>query len=99
MISIHGQHRFLETTRGQLVTLLRRGPRAVDELARALGLTDNAVRAHLATLERDGMVRQAGSPRPTGARKPATLYELQPDTETLLSRADPPARAGRRAFA
>ena len=56
-------------------------------MARALGLTDNAVRAHLATLERDGMVRQAGSRRPTGAGKPATLYELQPDTETLLSRA------------
>ena len=41
---------FLETNRGQLVTLLRRGPLSVDELARSVGLTDNAVRAHLSTL-------------------------------------------------
>src|SRR5947199_106053 len=38
------------TTRGQIVTLLRGGVRSVDELANELGLTDNAVRAHLAVL-------------------------------------------------
>src|SRR3712207_8581849 len=62
--------RFLETTRGQIVALLRRGTRTVEELAAALGLTDNAVRAHLAALERDGLVRQAGPPGP-GARPPS----------------------------
>ncbi len=82
--------RFLETTRGQLVTLLRRGPLSVDELARSVGLTDNAVRAHLSTLERDGMVRQSGTRRGTGAGKPATLYELHPDGEAFLSRAYAP---------
>lgn len=85
-----GSQRFLETTRGQLVTLLRRGPRSVDELAREVGLTDNAVRAHLATLERDGMVRSSGTRRGPGVGKPATLYELHPDAETGLSRAYAP---------
>jgi predicted ArsR family transcriptional regulator len=85
----HGgfNRRFLETTRGQVVALLRRGPQTVDELARALGLTDNGVRTHLATLERDGIVRQGGVRRGEGAGKPATLYELAPEAETLFSRA------------
>jgi predicted ArsR family transcriptional regulator len=85
-----GSGRFMETTRGQLVTLLRRGPRPVDELARSLGLTDNAVRAHLIALERDGIVRQHGTRRGTGAGKPATLFELRPEGEALLSRAYAP---------
>jgi predicted ArsR family transcriptional regulator len=82
--------RFLETTRGQIVALLRRSARTVDELAQALGLTDNAVRAHLATLERDGLVAQVGVRRSPGAGKPATLYELHPDAEPLFSRAYAP---------
>ena len=40
------------TTRGHIVTLLRGGERSVDELAAELGLTDNAVRAHLVILQR-----------------------------------------------
>jgi predicted ArsR family transcriptional regulator len=82
--------RFLDTTRGQIVALLRRGSRTVDELARALELTDNAVRAHLVTLERDGLVRSVGVRRGPGAGKPATLYELHPDAEPLFSRAYAP---------
>jgi predicted ArsR family transcriptional regulator len=82
--------RFLETTRGQIVALLRRSARTVEELARSLELTDNAVRAHLATLERDGLVRPIGVRRGTGAGKPATLYELHPDAEPLFSRAYAP---------
>src|SRR5690242_17096037 len=82
--------RFLESTRGQIVALLRRGARTVEELARALALTDNAVRNHLATLERDGIVRQDGVRRGQGAGKPAVLYEVRPDAEPLLSRAYAP---------
>ena len=52
--------RFFSTTRGRVVQLLRRASRTVEELARALELTDNAVRAHLATLERDGLCGRAG---------------------------------------
>ena len=39
--------RFLETTRGRVLAHLRRGPATVEELARTLDLTDNAIRAHL----------------------------------------------------
>jgi predicted ArsR family transcriptional regulator len=85
--------RFLDTTRGRVVALLRRGTRTVEELARALGLTDNAVRAHLSTLERDGVVRQGGERRTPGAGKPATLYEIRPEAEPLFSRAYAPVLA------
>ena len=44
---------FFASTRGQIVTLLRRSSRTVDELTQALDLTHTAVRAHLASLERD----------------------------------------------
>jgi predicted ArsR family transcriptional regulator len=66
--------RFLASTRGRIVSLLRREPRTVNELAQALQLTDNAVRAHLQSLERDGLVQQSGT-RP-GFRKPNFTYEL-----------------------
>lgn len=82
--------RFLESTRGQIISLLRRGERTVEELAVALALTDNAIRNHLSALERDGLVRQLGVRRRAGAGKPAVLYELHPDTAPLLSRAYPP---------
>jgi predicted ArsR family transcriptional regulator len=84
------RHRFLDSTRGQVASLLRRGPHTVEELATALGLTDNAVRNHLALLERDGMVRQAGVRRGKGAGKPATVFELDPAAESEFSRAYQP---------
>jgi predicted ArsR family transcriptional regulator len=82
--------RFLETTKGRIVASLRRGPRTVEELAQHLELTDNAIRSHLATLERDGLVRQDGVRRGPGAGKPATLYEIPPEAEPLFSRAYAP---------
>ena len=81
-----GERRFFASTRGQVVTLLRRRDRTVDELAQAIGLTDNAVRAHLAVLERDGLVRQVGLRR--GGGKPAYAYELTPEAERLFPKAD-----------
>ena len=72
-------------TRGRIVGLLRRAARTVEELATALDLTDNAVRAQLAAMERDGLVRQSGERK--GTRKPAVEYELDPEAETALSRA------------
>ncbi len=67
--------RFLETTRGRILGLLRCETHTVEELAQALDLTDNAVRAHLSTLERDGMVRSARSPPRAGSRQ--ALYGLR----------------------
>lgn len=77
--------RFFASTRGQIIILLRRSSRTVDELAQALNLTDNAVRAHLATLERDGVVHQRGVRR--GSGKPASIYELAPEAEQLFPKA------------
>ncbi len=82
-----GSRPFAETTRGRIIERLRRGARTVDELAQELGLTDNAVRAHLATLERDDMVGVAGSRRGGGAGKPAILYEASAEAEAALSHA------------
>lgn len=82
--------RFLDSTRGRLLSLLRAGVRTVDELALSVELTDNAVRQHLTALERDGMIRQVGVRRGPGAGKPAVLYELHPDAEPMLSRAYAP---------
>ncbi len=79
--------RFLDSTRGQMVALLRRGARTVDDLASALGLTNNAIRNHLSTLERDGIVRAEGVRRSPGAGKPAVVYELDPDAEPMFSNA------------
>jgi predicted ArsR family transcriptional regulator len=83
--------RFFESTRGQIVTLLRRSNRTVEDLARALDLTDNGVRAHLAVLERDGIVRQRGSVRrSSGGGKPAYVYELTQEGEELFPKAYEP---------
>ncbi len=77
--------RFFESTRGRIVTLLRASACTVDELASQLELTDNAVRAHLLTLERDGLVRQSGVRR--GSRKPHFTYSLTPEAERLFPKA------------
>jgi len=77
--------RFFESTRGHIVALLRGSTKTVDELSKLLELTDNAVRAHLATLERDGLVRQTGTRR--GLRKPHYQYSLTPEAENLFPKA------------
>ena len=77
--------RFLSGTCGQVVELLRRGEATVNELAEALSLTDNAVRSHLSTLERDGLVRQSG--KRTATRKPEALYSLTPEAGQLFPKA------------
>src|SRR3712207_3261663 len=77
--------RFFDSTRGRVVGLLRGGTGTVTELAEKLGLTDNAVRAHLLSLERDGLVRQSGIQR--GARKPHFAYELTDEAERLFPKA------------
>src|SRR5258705_4602498 len=77
--------RFFDSTRGRIVTLLRGTTKTVNELAEELELTDNAVRSHLLTLERDGLVRQGGLQR--GTRKPHFAYELAPEAENLFPKA------------
>ena len=78
------------STRGKVVALLRRGPRSVEELAAALGLTDNAVRAQLATLQRDGVVAARGVRREGGVGKPATEYAIADEAQAIFSSAYAP---------
>jgi predicted ArsR family transcriptional regulator len=75
-------NRFFDSTRGKIVILLRHGMHTVSELAKALNLSDNAVRAHLTTLEGDGLVRRGGERR--GFRKPHHSYELTSEAEALF---------------
>jgi predicted ArsR family transcriptional regulator len=90
-LTTYRDQKFFEGTRGKVVTLLRRGGRTVEEVARELDLTHNGVRAHLATLERDGIVRQRGSVRRgSGGGKPAYVYELMPEAEGLFPKAYEP---------
>src|SRR5215469_4773076 len=85
MSNMQWNQHFFASTRGRIILLLRRDRRTVDELAQALNLTDNAVRAHLATLERDGFVLQSGERR--GGGKPAYVYMLSPEGEQLFPKA------------
>jgi predicted ArsR family transcriptional regulator len=83
IVKIFGwRRRFLASTRGKILGLLRTRSYTVNELAEELELTDNAVRSHLASLERDGLVQQLGW-RP-GFRKPHALYGLTAEAECLF---------------
>jgi predicted ArsR family transcriptional regulator len=77
--------RFFDSTRGRIVALLRGTMKTVNELAEELELTDNAVRAHLLSLERDGLIKQSGIQR--GTRKPHFAYQLTEEAEQLFPKA------------
>jgi predicted ArsR family transcriptional regulator len=78
--------RFIGETRIEMLGLLRRSRQTITSLADALRLTDNAVRTHVAALERDGLVEPAGVQRDTGG-KPARIYELTQEGEELFPKA------------
>jgi predicted ArsR family transcriptional regulator len=75
--------RFFQSTRGKIVTALRRrrAASAVD-LAGEFGLSTNAVRQQLVTLERDGYVAERSVRR--GPTKPTLEYSLTESAETLF---------------
>jgi predicted ArsR family transcriptional regulator len=77
--------RLLASTRGRILALLREEHRTVNDLAASLRLTDNAVRAHLLSLERDGLVQQFGTRR--GRRKPHLTYGLTSEAESVFPKA------------
>jgi predicted ArsR family transcriptional regulator len=85
MKHIGWRERLFKSTRGKILNLLQAREWTVNELADALRLTDNAVRAHLASLERDRLVAQSGT-KP-GIRKPHTTYALGPEAEQLFPKA------------
>ncbi|HVX39928.1 MAG TPA: helix-turn-helix domain-containing protein [Gemmatimonadaceae bacterium] len=76
--------------RGRIIALLRRQERSVEELATELGVTDNAVRAQLQALEREGLVHQSRIRHSGTVGKPATMYAVPESAEPLLSAAYAP---------
>lgn len=74
--------RFFKSTRGKIVLLLRGSGRTVEDLVKELNLTDNAIRSHLFTLERDGLITQSGVVK--GYRKPHFVYGLTAEAEDLF---------------
>ncbi len=85
MKSQRWRQRLLRSTRGQILALLRTENRTVNELAATLNLTDNAIRAHLVSLERDGLVQQHGTR--AGTRKPHAAYGLSSEAEHIFPKA------------
>src|SRR5688500_866386 len=63
-----------QRTRRRILVLLCERPQTVAELASQLDLTNNAVRAHLDKMKREGLVRRGASRR--GVQRPHTEYEL-----------------------
>src|SRR3954470_19358396 len=70
------------STRGRIIMLLRRASRTINEIAEELSVSDNAVRSHLAVLERDGLVQQNAVRR--GVGKPAFVYNLTEEAERFF---------------
>jgi predicted ArsR family transcriptional regulator len=75
--------RFFQTTRGKIVAALRRrhSASAVD-LAGEFGLSPNAIRQQLLSLERDGYVAEHSVRR--GPTKPTLEFSLTPTAEELF---------------
>ena len=80
-------------TKRLLLEALRAGPASADDLAHALGLTTNAVRFHLVSLESEELVETAGSRKPPGAGKPAVLYVVTAEADLAFSKAYAPVLA------
>ena len=79
------QARLLESTRGRILERLRSREYTVNDLAAELELTDNAIRAHLLSLERDGLIRQSRTQ--PGFRKPHAVYALTAEAEQVFPKA------------
>jgi len=74
-------------TRDRIVRLLIGGRSTIESLAGALGITENAVRAQIALLQREGIVEIQGEVK--GSRRPAAVYGVRPGADVHFSRAYP----------
>lgn len=82
----HWLERLKGETQAAILSRLRREDQPIASLAQQLSLSDNAVRTHIAALERDGLVEPAGVLRDTGG-KPARTYTLTRQGEELFPKA------------
>jgi predicted ArsR family transcriptional regulator len=78
--------RLLAGSRGRIVGELRRGPATISDLTERLDLSANAVRSHLAALERDALVAAEAAPAGT-VGKPPLSYRLTEHAGTLTPKA------------
>jgi predicted ArsR family transcriptional regulator len=83
----------LSAARFAVLDAVRRGHQTVNALAALLGVSDNAVRIQLNTLERDGLLRRRGVVHSGRAGQPAAAYELSHAGDDALSRAYRPVLA------
>jgi predicted ArsR family transcriptional regulator len=78
--------RFFQTTRGKIISQLRRrGSASAADLAALFGLSPNAVRQQLTVLERDGLVAETSVRR--GPTKPTYEFSLTPQADQLFPQA------------
>lgn len=82
----HWIDRLIGGTRQRVLELLLRSDRTVQEIADEVRVTTNAIRGHLAALERDGLVVQRDVRRDTGG-KPAVVYSLSKEADELFPKA------------
>ena len=73
----------LDTPAGKVLSQLREGPRTVEDLAKTLRLTANAVRNQLRKLQDANLVARTGT-RPS-ASKPSVLYAITLEGEVQFS--------------
>jgi DeoR family suf operon transcriptional repressor len=78
--------RLLAGSRGRIVDELRRGPATINDLTERLDLSPNAVRSHLAALERDALVTVESVLAGT-VGKPPQRYRLSAQAGTLTPKA------------
>ncbi|WP_255552103.1 metalloregulator ArsR/SmtB family transcription factor [Roseivirga sp. E12] len=72
-------------SRWHIISLLRKKSMGVKELSSELGMTPNGIRPHLASLERDNLVRQVGVKLSGG--QPAHIFELTGEAELFFPKA------------
>jgi len=82
----HWFRRLLAGSRGRIVAELRRAPATINELSERLGLSANALRSHLAGLERDHLVVTEPVPA-AGVGKPPLRYRLTEHVSSLTPKA------------
>jgi len=71
------------STRRQIITILRtEGALSAGDLAERLGITEMAVRRHIATLERDSLIYATTLRQPMG--RPAKVYQLTEEADALF---------------
>jgi predicted ArsR family transcriptional regulator len=85
-----GSSAALPAARFAALDRVRQGDATVNAIAAALGVTDNAVRLHLAALERDGLVRRRGVVHSGQVGQPAAEFEITGAGGVALSSAYPP---------